>query len=322
MTLTLEDVRAAAGRIGSWIKTTPLLESAALNAAAGTRVLLKAENLQKAGAFKFRGAINKMLRLTDQQRQRGVIAYSSGNHALAVSLAAAELRIPAVVLMPKDAPEIKINGARKNGAEVILYERESDNREEMCARLMASRGLILVPPYDDLDVMAGAGTGALEAFDQLPVGTQIDAVAVCCSGGGLTSGWATVMRALLPGATILAIEPENFDDTGRSLKQGIRLKNASLSGTICDALVVPAPGALTFPIMQACAVEGVAVSDAQVCHAMRFAFEHLKLVLEPGGAAALAAVLARKFDADARGVLAILSGGNVDVDTFVESLRT
>ena len=322
MTLTIEDVRAAARRIGPWIKTTPLLESEALNKAAGTRVLLKAENLQKAGAFKFRGAINKMLQLTDRERRRGVIAYSSGNHALAVSLAASELRIPALVLMPDDAPAIKISGAKQNGAEIVLYNRQHDDREELCAGLMAEHGLTLVPPYDDHEVMAGAGTGALEAVGQLPAGAHIDAVAVCCSGGGLTSGWATTLRALLPEASIRAVEPEGFDDTGRSLRHGRRLSNERLSGTICDALLVPTPGKLTFPIMQACAVEGMVVSDAQVRHAMRFAFEHLKLVLEPGGAVALAAVLAGKFDTGTRGVLAILSGGNVDADTFVESLRT
>lgn len=316
--LSIADVRRAAARIRGRVRTTPLIESEELNELAGTRVLLKAENLQKAGAFKFRGAVHKVCRLDVLQAARGVITYSSGNHALALSLAAAESGIPAVVLMPSDAPAIKISGARANGAEVILYDRNRDNRERMCADLIAQRGLVLVPPYDDPDVMAGAGTGALEAFEQLPSGVCIDAVLVCCSGGGLTSGWAATTRALAPSADIVAVEPEGFDDTLRSLQGGKRVSNERASGTICDALLVPTPGLLTFDAMRACGVRGVTVTDDEVRHAMKFAFQTLKLVLEPGGAAALAAVIQKRFRDGARGVLAILSGGNVDAKTFLE----
>lgn len=320
MPLTIENLRAAQLRVRGRVVVTPLIESAALNALAGTRVWLKAESLQKGGAFKIRGAFNKILRLMEDGTCAGVIAYSSGNHALAVSLAAAELGVPAVVLMPRDAPAIKIDGARRNGAEVVLYDREHDDREAICAQLMRARGLLLVPPYDDHDVMAGAGTGALEAIEQLPSSAAIDTVLVCCGGGGLTSGWATAAGALLPGAQVHAIEPEGFDDTGRSLVQGARVRNRALSGTICDALLVPTPGAMAFEVMRTCRVRGATVSDSEVSAAMRFGFEHLKLVLEPGGAAALAAAMFRRFPTRASGVLAILSGGNVDAEVFERSI--
>ena len=320
MSLSIDDLRAAQLRLQGRVTLTPLIESAALNALAGTRVLLKAENLQKGGAFKIRGAFNKILKLIESEPCVGVIAYSSGNHALAVSLAAAELGLPAVVLMPRDAPTIKIDGARSNGAEVVLYDREHDDREALCVQLMRARNLLLVPPYDDYDVMAGAGTGAIEAIEQLPSSAIIDTVLVCCGGGGLTSGWATAATALLPGARIHAVEPEGFDDTSRSLAQGERVRNKTLSGTICDALVVPTPGALTFDVMRSCNVSGTTVSDDEVRAAVRFGFEHLKLVLEPGGAAALAAAMFRRFPAGARGVLAILSGGNVDAAVFERSI--
>jgi threonine dehydratase len=318
MTLCISDIRSAAARLNGRVRTTPLIESEELNALAGTRVLLKAENLQKAGAFKFRGAAHKIARLDATQAANGVITYSSGNHALALSLAAAERGIPALVLMPRDAPAVKLEGARRNGAEVVLYDRDRDNRERMCVELIAQRGLTFIPPYDDLDVMAGAGTAALEAFDQLPEGAIVDSVLVCCSGGGLTSGWAVVARALAPAAEILAVEPEGFDDTMRSLRAGERVANSRSSGTICDALLVPTPGHLTFNVMRSCNVAGVTVSDDQVCEAMRFSFDTLKLVLEPGGAAALAAVMQGKFRPGSRAVLAILSGGNVDAAAFSE----
>ncbi|WP_052420852.1 threonine ammonia-lyase [Paraburkholderia ferrariae] len=320
MSITMQSVREAAARIRGIALATPLIESAELDRIAGTKVLLKAENLQKAGAFKFRGAANKILTLGAEQRNAGVIAYSSGNHALAVAVAARQFSIHAVVLMPRDAPNIKIQGAKANGAEVVLYDREKDDREQICTALIKERGLTLVPPYDDYDVMAGAGTGALEAFEQIGDYGWIDTAMVCCSGGGLTSGWATTVRSLIPESRIYAVEPEGFDDTARSLEQGVRVSNAKKSGTICDALIVQTPGAMTFDVMRRCGVEGVSVSDDDIRGAMRFAFEHLKLVLEPGGAAALAALLTRKFRHRPSGVLAILSGGNVDRNTFMECI--
>ncbi|MCI3206789.1 MULTISPECIES: threonine/serine dehydratase [Pandoraea] len=320
MSITMQSVREAAARIAGIAFTTPLIQSAELDRIAGTRVLLKAENLQKAGAFKFRGAVNKILTLSTEQRKAGVIAYSSGNHALAVAVAARQFSVHAVVLMPHDAPAVKVRGAKANGAEVMLYDRESDDREHLCAALIKERGLTLIPPYDDYDVMAGAGTGALEALEQIGDYAGIDTAMVCCSGGGLTSGWATTFRSLIPQSRIYAVEPEGFDDTGRSLEQGVRRSNARKSGTICDALVVPTPGVMTFDVMRRCDVEGIRVSDDEVRAAMRFAFNELKLVLEPSGSVALAALLTRKFRHQPSGVLAILSGGNVDRNTFMECI--
>lgn len=321
MVIDICELNAAQRRLQGHITVTPLLESDQLSALAGTRVLLKAENLQRGGAFKFRGAMNKILRVLENRSCCGVVAFSSGNHALAVSLAAAELGLTAVVVMPNDAPAIKIEGARRNGAEVVLYDRETDDREAICEKLVAERGLTLIPPFDDRDIMAGAGTSALEALQQAPCDASIDTLLVCCSGGGLTAGWASAAHALLPNAQVLAVEPMSFDDTGRSLREGQRVHNAQLTGTICDALLVPTPGVLTFEAMRACHVQGVAVSDEEVRAAMRFAFESLKIVLEPGGAAALAAAMYRRFPSEAKGVLAILSGSNVDANTFAEVLR-
>lgn len=320
--LTLEHVKAAGQRIAGFARVTPLIQSSALDRIAGAQVFLKAENLQKGGAFKFRGAANKLLSLAPEQQQRGVIAYSSGNHALSVSLAAAEFGMPAVVVMPHDAPSIKIEGARANGAEVILYDRDREDREAICNAMVAARGLTLVAPFDDFEVMAGAGTSALEAIGQLEPGQKIDAALVCCGGGGLTSGWATVVRAHFPDAQVLAVEPEHFDDTGRSLREGVRLSHQTpTAGAICDSLLVQSPGKLTFPVMLERGVQGATVTEQEVLAAMRFAFEHLKLVLEPGGAVALAAILGRKFKPGAQSLLAILSGGNVDPGTFGRCLR-
>lgn len=319
--LNIEDIRRAANRIEGLINTTPLITSDFLDHFTGTRVFLKAENLQKSGAYKIRGALNKVLQLTEQERRNGVIAYSSGNHAIAVSIAASVLDVHATVLMPSDAPAIKIRGARENGAKVILYDRRRDNREELCANLMETRALTLIAPYDDYQVMAGAGTAALEAVNRLPASARIDTVMLCCSGGGLASGWATTTRTLLPDASVYAVEPEDFDDTRRSLLHGQRLGNDHRDGSICDALLAATPGELTFEVMKVCGVQGVTVSDDQVCRAMNFAFAHLKMVLEPSGAAALAAILARKFPQPSQGVLAILSGGNVDAETFSRCLQ-
>ncbi len=317
--LGIDDVRAAAARIAGHAVATPLLRSGELDAMVGGRVFLKAENLQRSGSFKFRGALNRVLALTPAQRTQGVVAFSSGNHALAIAEAARLVGVAASVIMPADAPAIKIAGCRQRGATVHLYDRDRDDRAAIGADLVARHGMTLVPPYDDDFVIAGAGTGALEAAAQME-GERVDTAIVCCSGGGLAAGWSLALRAQFPQVRIVAAEPEGFDDTGRSLAAGTRLANTRKSGSLCDALLANTPGERTFPILAACGASGVAVSDAEALAAMRFAFASLKLVLEPGGAAALAAVLSRKLDLQGRNTLVICSGGNVDPQVFAQCL--
>ncbi len=313
------DVERAAERLHDWAITTPLLRSAELDELTGGRVYLKAENLQRSGSFKFRGACNRILALSSAERSRGVVAYSSGNHALAVAQAGRMLGVPATVIMPSDAPAIKIDGCRMRGATVILYDRDRDDREAIGQRLVTQHGLTLVPPFDDPLIMAGAGTGALEALAQMQ-GQPVDTALVNCSGGGLAAGWTLALRAACPQASIVVVEPEGFDDAGRSLQAGTALTNTRRSGSIQDALLAPTPGQLTLPVLQAHGACGVTVSDSEVLDAMYFAFASLKLVLEPGGAAALAAVLARKVDLQGRNTLVVCSGGNVDPAVFARCL--
>lgn len=318
--IDIDAVHSAAHRIGELAVQTPLLRSGELDALAGGRVFLKAENLQRSGSFKFRGACNRILAMSAEERARGVVAYSSGNHALAVAEASRLVGVRATVIMPADAPAIKIEGSRRRGANVVLYDRERDDREAIGERLVASEGLTLIPPFDDPHVMAGAGTGALEALSQMQ-GVPVDTVLVCCSGGGLAAGWSVAVRAAWPDARIVVVEPAGFDDTGRSLQAGRPLSNERKSGSILDALLAPAPGRLTLPVLQAHEAAGVCVSDEETLGAMHFAFTALKLVLEPGGAAALAAVRERKVALEGRNTLVICSGGNVDPEVFVRCLR-
>lgn len=314
-------VRAAARRLKGRVRTTPLLESAALNALVGGRVLVKAEALQHTGSFKARGAYNKLLRLGRKERARGVVAFSSGNHALGVAGAAAALGAPAVIVMPSDAPRIKIRGTRAFGAELVLYDRLREDREEIAERLAAERGLTLIRSFDDPDIIAGQGTVGLEivrqAKDHAPEpAAPLDMLLVPCSGGGLVSGCALALAAESAGTAVYAVEPEGFDDTARSLAAGERRRNAPGATTFCDALLVETPGILTFAIMAERLAGGLTVSDAEVARAMAAAFDHLKLVLEPGGAAALAAVLAGRVDCRGKTVAVVGSGGNVDRETF------
>ncbi len=316
----IQAVEQAAERIRDHVVTTPLLRSSELDAHAQGRVFLKAENLQRSGSFKFRGACNRILALSPAERERGVVAYSSGNHALAIAQAGAMLDVPVAVIMPADAPAIKIEGCRARGASVLLYDRECDDREAIGERLVAEQGMTLVPPFDDALVMAGAGTGALEAVAQMQ-GQPVDTALVCCSGGGLAAGWTLALHAAWPQARIVVVEPEGFDDTARSLQAGRVLSNARRSGSIQDALLVPTPGRLTLPVLRDHGARGVAVSDDETLAAMFFAFATLKLVLEPGGAAALAAVLARKVALEGRNTLVVCSGGNVDPAVFARCLQ-
>jgi threonine dehydratase len=322
VSLSLQDIRAAAARIAPYAVRTPLLTSLALDAVSGARVLIKPEVLQRTGSFKMRGAMSRLSLLSPDERGRGVVAFSSGNHAQAVAYAAQLLGTLAVIVMPSDAPALKIANTRGFGAEVVLYDRYAEDREAIGRKLAADRGLTLVPPFDDLHVMAGQGTAGLEiAEDATALGVALDVALVCCSGGGLAAGMATALTALHPGVKVFAVEPEGFDDTARSLRSGERVANAPGAKSICDALLVDKPGALTFEVNRKLLAGALTVSDAEIRAAMRFAFENLKLVVEPGGAAALAALLTGGVGLRGKSVAVILSGGNVDPALFAETLR-
>ena len=319
---TFADVLGAAARLREYTVLTPLLESSALNAKVGGRLLIKAEVLQRTGAFKFRGAYNSLSRLDPKARKRGVVACSSGNHAQGVAAAAQILGIPAVIVMPADAPAIKIANTRSYGAEVELYDRYRDNRETIAERIAAQRGAILDRTFEDPDVIAGQGTVGLELAEQAHAHeTMLDAVLIPCGGGGLTSGCAIALAEKCPDAAVYAVEPEGFDDTRRSLAAGKRLRNDPEARSICDALLLPTPGALPFKINSALLAGALVVSDAEAGQAMVAAFHHLKIVVEPGGAVALAAVLSGKYDCRGKTVAVICSGGNVDPDTFCRMLQ-
>jgi threonine dehydratase len=315
------DVAAAAERLEGRAVHTPLLESPALSARLGGRLLVKAEPLQRTGSFKFRGAFNALAQLEAAQRRAGVVAYSSGNHAQGVAAAAQLLDVPATIVMPADAPAIKVANTRGYGAEVVLYDRFGEDREAIGRRIAAERGAVLVPPFDDPRVIAGQGTAGIEIAHQAEaLGLRLDAVVIPCSGGGLAAGCALALAALAPEAALYSAEPVGFDDTRRSLEAGMRVANDPAARSLCDALLVPTPGALTFAINRRHLAGGLAVSDDNVLGAMAAAFAELKLVVEPGGAVALAAVLAGKLEVSGRTVVAIASGGNVDNATFARVL--
>lgn len=321
--MNIDMIRAAAQRLHGHARVTPLLSSPFLDKIAGRRVLVKAECLQHTGSFKFRGGWSAVSMLSDDQLMNGVIAYSSGNHAQGVALAAREHSAPAVIVMPSDAPRIKVNNTRALGAEVVLYDRATEDRDAIGTRIAAERGLTLIRPYDEPLVIAGQGTVGLEIAGQaaeLGV-TQAD-VMVCCGGGGLTSGIALALAADAPDMRVRPAEPAGFDDVTRSLAAGEILANTRLSGSICDAIVTPQPGKLTFPIMQAHCGAGVVVTDEDCLRAMGLAYERLKIVVEPGGAVALAAALfyPKQFAGDS--VIAVTTGGNVDRATFIRALET
>ncbi|MFN7108445.1 MAG: threonine/serine dehydratase [Brevundimonas sp.] len=313
-----EGVLDAARQIDGVAVRTPLLESPALNAVVGGRVLTKAENLQRAGAFKFRGAYNRISRLTDDEKTRGVVAFSSGNHAQGVAAAAAMVGTPAIIVMPSDSPQVKVEGVIGFGGEVRLYDRWTESREEIGAAIAAERGSILVPPFDDPFIIEGQGTAALEMLDQAD--TPFDQLLCGASGGGLMAGVNLVMAESSPSTRVFVVEPEAFDDTARSLAAGERVGHSQGSPSICDALMSPMPGVLTWPINRRLA-GAITVSDAEVAEAMRFAFRHLKLVIEPGGAVSLAALLAGKIGTEGLTTAIILSGGNVDPTLYAEIIK-
>ena len=325
--VTVADIEAAARRLEGLAARTPLLESPLLDEMLGARLLLKAEPLQRTGSFKFRGAYNRISMLSEAERRRGVVAFSSGNHAQGVAHAARLLGAPAVIVMPSDAPAIKIANTRAYGAEVVLYDRRRESREAIGARISAERGLALVRPYDDPGVIAGQGTVGLEIVSQCAErGLIPDVVAASASGGGLVAGVATAVKSRLPTAAVYCAEPEGFDDHARSLAAGRRVGHAEGSETLCDALMAPTPGEITFAINRRLLAGGLVADETAVKRAMSVAFRHFKVVVEPGGACALAAVLhgleAKDNRFTGRTVAVVASGGNVDPAAYAGLLAS
>jgi threonine dehydratase len=320
--VTLADIEAAEARLRGVAVETPLIESPALNERAGGRVMIKPETLQRVGAFKFRGAFNRLVQLTAEERRAGVVAFSSGNHAQGVALAARLLGIPALIVMPADAPGVKVEATLGYGAEVRRYDRLTESREAIAAAIAAERGAVVVPAFDDPRIVAGQGTVGLELARQAEAaGAPLDLALAPVSGGGLLAGVSIAIRARFPAAEIWGVEPAGFDDLARSLAAGRRITITPPGRSLCDALESPFPGEITFPILQQTLAGVASVTDAEVAEAMRYAFGVLKLVVEPGGAAGLAALLAGKVKPAGRTVGLILSGGNVDPELFARIIR-
>lgn len=312
-----KDIEAAAKRLAPVTVETPLLRSSALDEIAGGTVYIKPENLQVTGSFKFRGAYNMLSQLTADEAKHGVVAFSSGNHAQAVAASGTMLGIDTTIVMPEDAPAIKIENTRRLGGKTVLYDRYSEDREAIARGIAAETGSVVVPAFDHERIIAGQGTVGLELMRQCAdFGVTPDQVLVSCSGGGLISGTALAVKTMSPETSVYPVEPEDFDDTARSLISGERETNDPGARSICDALQTERPGKLTFAINRKLLGAGLVVSDGEVKEAMRFAFRHLKLVVEPGGAVALAAVLSGKIDTRDKLTVIVLSGGNVDAEMF------
>jgi threonine dehydratase len=319
---TFGDILAARQRLGQLACRTPLIEHPALNALTGARVLLKAENLQRVGAFKLRGAYNKVSQVNKAAFPGGVVACSSGNHAQGVAAAATLMGLKSAIVMPSDAPRLKIDRTRAFGAEVVPYDRGKEDRDAIARELCASRSAALVHPFDDPDVIAGQGTAGLEMMEQAEaIGAVPDIVLAGVSGGGLIGGISIAVKEKSPATLIYSVEPVGFDDLARSLAGGVRARNDRLSGSICDALLAVTPGELTFEVARRNLAGGLSVSDEEAKAAVRYAFEELKLVVEPGGAVSLAAILAGKLPIAGKTVAAVLSGGNIDPALFAEIIQ-
>lgn len=317
LSVTVADIDAAAGVLAPVAVRTPLLSSPALDARVGGRVFLKPEMLQRTGSFKFRGAYNKLSSIPENARRAGVVAFSSGNHAQGVAAAAQLLNMHATIVMPSDAPLSKRERTKGYGAKVVLYDRDREDREAIARDISQKRGATLVPPFDDPHVIAGQGTVGREIAEDLArFGIAPDVIAAPASGGGLIAGIAVATKARFPDAQIISAEPDGFDDHARSLRSGHREPHRAEGRTICDALMASIPGELTFAINQQLLAHGVTASDGEVGHAVAFVFRELKLVVEPGGAVALAALLAGRIDGCGKTTVIVLSGGNVDVDLF------
>ena len=314
---SLADIEAAAQRLQGIAVETPLIRSATLDERLGGTLLLKPECWQRTGSFKIRGAYNLLSQLSPEQASRGAVAWSSGNHAQGVAAAGKLLGIHAAIVMPDDAPAAKTENTKRLGGEVITYDRYTGDREQIARALAAERNAAIVPSYEHVDVIAGQGTVGLEiARQSVARGEPVEQVVIPCGGGGLTSGSAVALKALLPDVQIYTAEPEHYDDTKQSLGRGERVSVPTDVPSLCDALLTDSPGQLTFDIMRELVTDGFVVDEAEIKAAMRVAFQELKLVVEPGGAAALAAVLAGRLDAKKKVTAVVLSGGNVDPELF------
>lgn len=315
--MDIEMIRAAQDRLDGHVRRTPLLTSPFLDEIAGRRVWVKPECLQHTGSFKFRGGWSAVSAMDPDVRARGVLAFSSGNHGQGVTLAATRHGAPVVIVMPSDAPKMKIDNTRALGAEVVLYDRANDDRNAIAAELSTARGLTLIKPFDEPQVIAGQGTCGLEIAEQAKSEGVTNAdVLVCCGGGGFASGIALALEADAPGLRVRPVEPEGFDDMARSLASGVIESNNRRAGSLCDAIITPQPGDLTFPIISRLAGPGLVVSEDEALHAVALAFSRLKLVAEPGGAVALAAALFHGDEIEGGDVIVTISGGNVDADVF------
>ncbi len=318
----LKDIAAAADRIAPVVVRTPLLASPALDEIAGATLLIKPENLQLTGSFKIRGAYNMLSQLSREEARHGVVAFSSGNHAQAVAASGTMLGIDTTIVMPEDAPKVKIDNTRRLGGNTVLYDRYNDDREAIARDIAADKGCIVVPAFDHEHIIAGQGTVGLELMRQCrDIGVTPDQVLINCSGGGLISGSAIAIKAASSGTSVYPVEPQEFDDTARSLISGEREANDPAARSICDALQTELPGKLTFAINRELLSGGLVVSDDEVKDAMRFAFRHLKLVIEPGGAAALAAVLSARIETRGKVTVVVVSGGNVDAEMYASIQR-
>lgn len=318
---TAADVDAAAARLRGVAVRTPLVFSPVLSERVGARVFLKPETLQRTGSFKFRGAYNRIAQIPPEGRAAGVVACSSGNHAQGVAAAAQLLNMPAVIVMPHDAPALKRERTLALGAEVVGYDRATEDRDAIARAIAAARGAVMVPPYDDRDVIAGQGTVGLEIIEDLAAqGLKPDLVAANTSGGGLIAGIALAVKSRAAAARVVACEPAGFDDHARSFRSGVRERNAAPTGSFCDALLAPTPGEITFAISRELVGEAASADDSEVARAVAYAFTELKLVVEPGGAVALAALLEGRLRAEGT-IVIVLSGGNVDADTYLRCLR-
>ncbi len=318
----LKDIAAAADRIAPVVVRTPLLASPALDEIAGATLLIKPENLQLTGSFKIRGAYNMLSQLSREEARHGVVAFSSGNHAQAVAASGTMLGIDTTIVMPEDAPKVKIDNTRRLGGNTVLYDRYNDDREAIARDIAAEKGCIVVPAFDHEHIIAGQGTVGLELMRQCrDIGVTPDQVLINCSGGGLISGSAIAIKAASSGTSVYPVEPQDFDDTARSLISGERETNDPAARSICDALQTELPGKLTFAINRELLSGGLVVSDDEVKDAMRFAFRHLKLVIEPGGAAALAAVLSARIETRGKVTVVVVSGGNVDAEMYASIQR-